>query len=92
MSTLQEILMKKYDLEDGDILLDDIYVPIEVAVNHLNTLVGEVNNLQKENKEIETLKRDLKYLLKGTEYFRPDMKDACEEIRKRHSLEREINL
>lgn len=40
-------------------------------------------------KEIETLKRDLKYLLKGTEYFRPDMKDACEEIRKRHNLNKD---
>lgn len=53
MSTLQEILMKKYDLEEGDILLDEIYVPVKVAVNHLNTLVSEVNNLQKENEELK---------------------------------------
>jgi len=64
MSILQEILMKKYDLEDGNILLGDIYVPIKVAVNHLNTLVSEVNNLQKENEE---LKKQLE-LAKNQEY------------------------
>lgn len=66
MSTLQEILMKKYELEDGDILLDDIYVPPKVAVNHLNTLVSEVNSLQKENEE---LKKDLEWAIDELDGF-----------------------
>lgn len=66
MSTLQQILTKKYDLEDEDILLDDIYVPTNVVVNHLNTLVSEVNNLQKEKQEMrEALNQAVKILEEG---------------------------
>lgn len=36
--------------------------------------------------EIERLKSDLKYLLKGTKYFRPDMQKYCEGIIARHNL------
>src|SRR5690554_1115516 len=73
MSILQEILMKKYELEDGDILLDDIYVPTKVAVNHLNTLVSEVNNLQKENEklqhQLEIQQEMIENLRKGNEFY-----------------------